>query len=150
LAAFKYTGFLVSNGLTLAGWLGWDVPGWTVRIVLPLGISFHTFQGISYTVDVYPGQVRAVRSFTDFALFVAFLPPLVAVPVVRAVEFLPQMATPPRVRADQVVEGLHWFLLGLFKKVFIADRLAEFVDAVFRNPGAFDAVTHRWAVLAYA
>jgi alginate O-acetyltransferase complex protein AlgI len=66
------------------------------------------------------------------------------------VEFLPQMATPPRATAQQVVEGLHWFLVGLFKKVFLADRLAQFVDPVFANPWAYDAVTHRWAVLAYA
>src|SRR5207302_843378 len=88
--------------------------------------------------------------FVDFALFVAFFPQLVAGPIVRAVEFLPQMVTPPRVTAEQAVEGLHWFVLGLFKKVFLADRLAQFVDPVFGNPGLYDAVTHRWAVLAYA
>jgi alginate O-acetyltransferase complex protein AlgI len=121
-----------------------------LSIALPLGISFHTFQGISYTMDVHRGQIRAVRSFTDFALFVAFFPQLVAGPIVRAVEFLPQMVTPPRVRADQIADGFHFFVLGLFKKVFLADRLAEFVDAVFARPGAFDPSTLRWAVLAYA
>jgi alginate O-acetyltransferase complex protein AlgI len=150
LAAFKYTGFFLANSLALGRGLGWSVPDWTVHIVLPLGISFHTFQGISYTLDVYRGKIPAVRSFVDFALFVAFFPQLVAGPIVRAVEFLPQMATPPRPSADQVVEGVHWFVLGLFKKVFLADRLAEFVDPVFAQPGLFDAVTHRWAVLAYA
>jgi alginate O-acetyltransferase complex protein AlgI len=126
------------------------VPDWTVHLVLPLGISFHTFQGISYTLDVYRSRIRAVRSFVDFALFVAFFPQLVAGPIVRAVEFLPQMTTPPRVRSTQVVEGLHWFLLGLFKKVFLADRLAQFVDPVFAHPVGFDAFTLRWAVIAYA
>jgi alginate O-acetyltransferase complex protein AlgI len=150
LGFFKYTNFLVTNSLALAHQLRWPVPDWSVHIILPLGISFHTFQGISYTLDVYYGKVKAVRSFPDFALFVAFFPQLVAGPIVRAVEFLPQMVKPPRVTSTQIIEGLHWFLLGLFKKVFIADRLAQFVDQVFANPAAFDAVSQRWAVLAYA
>src|SRR6266849_3450327 len=86
--------------------LGWPAPEWTVAVILPLGISFHTFQGISYTLDVYRGKITAVRSFVDFALFVAFFPQLVAGPIVRAIEFLPQMTTPPRVRSTQVLEGL--------------------------------------------
>jgi alginate O-acetyltransferase complex protein AlgI len=150
LGFFKYTNFFVSNSLALAHWLGWPVPDWTVHVILPLGISFHTFQGISYTLDVYHRKVQAVSSFADFALFVAFFPQLVAGPIVRAIDFLPQMVTPPRVSSAQVIEGLHWFLLGLFKKVFLADRLAQFVDQVFANPAAFDAVSQRWAVLAYA
>jgi alginate O-acetyltransferase complex protein AlgI len=150
LAAFKYTGFAVSNGLSLAHWLRLDVPDCVVHIVLPLGISFHTFQGISYTLDVYRGKIAAVRRFVDFALFVAFFPQLVAGPIVRAVDFLPQMTKPPRASSRQVVEGLHWFILGLAKKGFLADWLTTFVDPVFRDPSAYDAVTQRWAVLAYA
>jgi alginate O-acetyltransferase complex protein AlgI len=147
LAGFKYTRFMVENVCGLVGWTG---PSWVEHIILPMGISFHTFQGISYTLDVYRRKIPAVRSFTDFALFVAFFPQLVAGPIVRAIEFLPQMVTPPRVSPAQVVEGLHYFILGLFKKVFIADQLATFVDAVFHNPAAYGAATHRWAVLAYA
>jgi alginate O-acetyltransferase complex protein AlgI len=150
LAVFKYTNFFVTNGLTVARWTGWEAPDVSLRIILPLGISFHTFQGISYTVDVYRRKIAAVRSFVDFALFVAFFPQLVAGPIVRAIEFLPQMVKPPRATADQVMEGLHWFILGLFKKVFLADRLAEFVDPVFAQPGLFDSTAHVWAVLAYA
>src|SRR5439155_8569044 len=145
LAGFKYTRFAVENA---CGLFGWTVPPWAGRIILPLGISFHTFQGISYTLDVYRRKLPVVRSFTDFALFVAFFPQLVAGPIVRAVEFLPQMVQPPRASAAQVIEGLHWFVLGMFKKMFLADRLAQFVDLVFAQPYAFDAVTHRWAVLA--
>ena len=150
LAAFKYTGFVVANSLSLAHSVGWPAPELTVKIILPLGISFHTFQGISYTLDVYRNKIKAVDSFVDFALFVAFFPQLVAGPIVRAVEFLPQMVTPPRVNAAQIVEGLNWFIVGLFKKVFIADRLAQFVDPIFLSPHTYDAVTHRWAILAYA
>ncbi|MFN4260049.1 MAG: MBOAT family O-acyltransferase [Gemmataceae bacterium] len=154
LAFFKYTNFFLGNGLALAHYIGWPgvsastKPLWD--IILPLGISFHTFQGISYTLDVYRGKIPAVRNFVDFALFVAFFPQLVAGPIVRAVEFLPQMETPPRVTMQHVVEGLHWFLLGMFKKAFLADRLAQFVDPVFAEPALYDAVTHRWAILAYA
>lgn len=150
LGAFKYTGFLTANATALARSVGWAVPDWTVHVVLPLGISFHTFQGISYTLDVYRRKIPAVQSFVDFALFVAFFPQLVAGPIVRAVEFLPQMASPPSVSSAHVLEGMHWFLLGLFKKVFLADRLAQFVDVVFARPAGFDPATHRWAVLAYA
>src|SRR5947209_6560591 len=74
LAFFKYSSFFVSNSLCLARALGWTVPDWTVEVLLPLGISFHTFQGISYTLDVYQGKIRAVHRFVDFALFVAFFP----------------------------------------------------------------------------
>ena len=150
LGVFKYTNFLVENGSSLATWFGWEVPCWTVNIVLPLGISFHTFQGISYTVDVYRRKIPPVRNVIDFALFVAFFPQLVAGPIVRAVDFLPQMRDAPRATSSQVVEGLHWFISGLFKKVFIADQLAQFVDLVFAHPEDYCGATHVWAVLAYA
>jgi alginate O-acetyltransferase complex protein AlgI len=150
LAFFKYTNFLVDNGMFLARCFGWEVHDRTWEIILPLGISFHTFQGISYTIDVYRKKLPAVRSFVDFALFVAFFPQLVAGPIVRAIEFLPQMVKPPKVTGDHVVEGLHWFLIGLFKKLLIADRLATFVDPVFATPALYDSATHFWATLAYA
>ena len=148
---FKYTVFFLDNTLALARWCGFEVPTIVVKIALPLGISFHTFQGISYTVDVYRRQIPAVKSFLDYALFVAFFPQLAAGPIVRASEFLPQMTTPPRVTTLQIVDGLHWFLLGLFKKLVIGDRLAEeIVGPVFANPTAYDAYTHRWATVAWA
>ncbi|MFN4261521.1 MAG: MBOAT family O-acyltransferase [Gemmataceae bacterium] len=150
LGFFKYTTFLLESTQQLGQWLGWDWPAWGARIALPLGISFFTFQGISYIIDVYQRKLAATRSFLDFAMYLAFFPQLVSGPIVRASQFLPQMTTPPRVTARQVVEGLHWFLLGMIKKVFIADQLALFVDPVFAAPGQFDAATHRWAMIAYA
>jgi alginate O-acetyltransferase complex protein AlgI len=150
LAVFKYTNFFLENSAALARQFGWTVPDWKADIVLPIGISFHTFQGISYTIEVYRGKIPAVRSFADFALFIAFFPQLVAGPIVRATEFLPQMVVPPRVTFAQVEEGLHRVLIGLFKKIFLADRLAQFVDPVFAHPELYDAATHWWAVLAYA
>ncbi len=151
LFAFKYTMFAFDNAVSLAQLCGASVHDRTWEILLPIGISFHTFQGISYTVDVYRRQIKAVRSFLDYALFVSFFPQLAAGPIVRAVEFLPQMKTPPSVTAKQVAEGLHFFLLGLFKKVFIADQLDQlFVSPVFSDPGAFDLAAQRWACLAWA
>lgn len=151
LFAFKYAAFATDNAVSLARLCGMEVHDRTWNILLPLGISFHTFQGISYTVDVYRRQIRAVRSFLDYALFVSFFPQLAAGPIVRAVEFLPQMESPPSPTAKQVSEGLHFFLLGLFKKVFIADQLDSlFVSPVFADPGSFDAATQRIACLAWA
>jgi len=149
LAVFKYTMFVVQNSLAVARWCGFDVPDVVFTIILPLGISFHTFQGISYTVDVYRRSIPAVRSFVDYGLFVAFFPQLVAGPIVRAVEFLPQMKTPPRVTSQQVVDGVHWFLVGLFKKLIIADWLSTFVAPVFANPMNYDSTTQCWAAVAW-
>lgn len=151
LFAFKYTAFVYDNVLSAARLFGQDIPDRSWEILLPLGISFHTFQGISYTVDVYRRQIRAVRNFIDYAMFVAFFPQLAAGPIVRAVEFLPQMTTPPVVTSLQAAEGLHYFVIGLFKKLVIADQLdALIVSPVFDTPAAFDATAHRWAMIAWA
>lgn len=151
LFAFKYTAFAYDNAVSLARLCGMEVTDRAWEILLPLGISFHTFQGISYTVDVYRRQIPAVRNFIDYALFVSFFPQLAAGPIVRAVEFLPQMDTAPKVSATHVIDGLHFFLLGLFKKLFIADQLdALFVSPVFGNPAAFDPTAQRWALIAWA
>jgi alginate O-acetyltransferase complex protein AlgI len=150
LFSFKYVTFVYDNVASLAHVFGVPVTDRHWDILLPLGISFHTFQGISYTVDVYRRKIQAVRSFLDYALFVGFFPQLAAGPIVRAVEFLPQMTTPPRVTARQVADGLHFFLLGLFKKLFIADQLdVLFVTPVFSDPAAYDPAAHRWACLAW-
>jgi alginate O-acetyltransferase complex protein AlgI len=149
LGFFKYSDALLQGGLWVARAGGWSAPDWTLHILLPLGISFHTFQGMGYTIDVYRGRIAAVRSLPDFALFIAFFPQLVAGPIVRAGEFLPQMVVPPTVTVRQIEEGLHFLILGFFKKAFLADGLAPFVDTVFAHPELYDGATHRWAVIAY-
>jgi alginate O-acetyltransferase complex protein AlgI len=151
LAAFKYTTFVFDNALSLIGLFETTIPNRDWDLLLPLGISFHTFQGISYTADVYRRQIPAVRSFLDYALFVAFFPQLAAGPIVRAVEFLPQMVVPPKVSIEQVSDGLRLFVLGLFKKLFIADQLHSlFVNPVFSNPEQFESSVLRWAAVAWA
>ncbi len=150
LFAFKYTVFVWDTGAAVWGLFA-DVPPRAWDILLPLGISFHTFQGISYTVDIYRRQIKAVNSFLDYALFVAFFPQMAAGPIVRAVEFLPQLVTPPVPTADQVRDGVFLFARGLFKKLVIADQLDQlFVSAAFEDPAAFSPAACRWAALAWA
>ena len=151
LAAFKYTVFATDNALSLMKWLGWMDNTRTWDLLLPLGISFHTFQGISYTVDVYRKKIEPVKSLPDYCLFVAFFPQLAAGPIVRAAEFLPQLVTPPRVTSAQVADGLRLFAFGLFKKLVIADQLHVLtVDPVFSHPELYDSSALRLAALAWA
>ena len=127
LAFFKYSGFLVRVLTDLFGAaLGPISP--EVGIALPMGISFYTFQSMSYTIDVYRGRLRAVHGFWPFFLFISFFPQLVAGPIVRAVEFLPQMPRPRRLRLRVAYEGAWLIISGFFLKMVCADNLAVYVD----------------------
>ncbi len=150
LGVFKYFNFFVESAHGLLTAVGVTLEARMFGIVLPVGISFFTFQSMSYTIDVYRGRIKPVRSFTDFALFVAFFPQLVAGPIVRAATFLPQLAIRRRL-SDVMFKGpIALFLTGFIKKVCIADNLAPVVDSVFADPGAFDVVSIWIAVLFYA
>lgn len=148
LGLFKYFNFFVDSFRAMAG-IAPDA-GSTLDLILPAGISFYTFQTLSYTIDVYRGDLPHCRRFTDFALFVAFFPQLVAGPIVRASEFIPQLETPRTLSWDRAYDGFRQFTLGLFKKVFIADRLAAFVDPGFENAEALGGLTLWLVVIAYA
>lgn len=148
LGFFKYYNFFVESLAAILEPLGFGVS--TLHIILPVGISFYTFQTLSYTIDVYRGRLEACDDFFDFALFVSFFPQLVAGPIVRAADFLPQLLTPRTISWPRAYDGFRQFTYGLLKKVFIADRIAPFVDVVFANPGQFDCATTWLAVLAYA
>jgi len=131
LATFKYLPFLASNASSLARLAGfeidWELAGW----VIPVGISFYTFQTLSYTIDIYRGQIAPAPSFSDFFLFVAFFPQLVAGPIVRAKELLPQFARRRRLLPVAVQTGLYYCIQGLFLKIVVADNLAPAVEHVF-------------------
>ncbi|HEX5632185.1 MAG TPA: MBOAT family O-acyltransferase [Gemmatimonadales bacterium] len=132
LGYFKYGGFLLENFAALASSVGvaYQAPAWD--IVLPVGISFYTFQTLSYTLDVYLRRARPATSFLDFALFVTFFPQLVAGPIVRPTDLMPQFAQPRTATRGQVGWGLMLMVLGLFQKIVIADGLlAPVVDAVY-------------------
>ncbi|MBL8677936.1 MAG: MBOAT family protein [Myxococcales bacterium] len=151
LCAFKYWDFFGTTASAIARALG---APWTyvpIALLLPAGISFHTFQSLSYTVDVYKQKLRATPSLLEFATFVLFFPQLVAGPIVRAEEFLPQIADPPPIRETAALEGLLRVARGLAKKLCLADPLAVFlVDRVFDRPNAYSSLENLLAVYGYA
>ncbi len=150
LGFFKYFNFFVDSASKALASLGLGAPDWSLRIVLPVGISFYTFQALSYTIDRYRGEIETERSFLDFALFVAFFPQLVAGPIVRARDFLPQVSRPRTFRwADQAV-GLRLTAWGIFKKTVVADNLAPFVDSVFGAERPAGILVRLVAVYAFA
>jgi alginate O-acetyltransferase complex protein AlgI len=150
LGFFKYFGFFVDSAVTFLGALGFQAHRPTLAIVLPVGISFYTFQTLSYTLDVYLGNLRARRSLLDFALFVGFFPQLVAGPIVRAADFLPQLDEPRVWARVDVRAALTLFGIGFLKKACVSDNLAPHVDRFFADPAQFDALSAWIAVLAYA
>jgi alginate O-acetyltransferase complex protein AlgI len=150
LGTFKYFDFFAANAERLLHSLGLEVPALTLGVVLPVGVSFYTFQELSYVVDVYRGDLKASKRFTDFALFVSFFPHLVAGPIMRATRLLPQIQQPRRVTWSGVQSGTWLILLGTFKKVFVADNLAHLVDAVY-DPSAKPTGLEQWlGVYAFA
>ena len=131
LGFFKYCNFFIASLGQLLQLLGLDVPLPALNIILPVAISFYTFQAMSYTIDVYRGELHATRSFWDFFLAVLYFPHLVAGPIQRAATLLPQVCNPRRFERRRLADGLHLMLWGYFKKVFIADNLSPIVDHVF-------------------
>ncbi len=135
LGVFKYYGFFVENFAALLQLFGLHPSLPALNVMLPVGISFYTFQSMSYTIDIYRGELEPRKSLMEFALFVAFFPQLVAGPIVRAREFLPQLDRTPGATSHQTGTGIYLILKGLIKKVLIADTLAVYVvDPVFANP----------------
>ena len=150
LGFFKYFDFFSESLRHLALFAGirLDVP--TLKIILPVGISFYTFQSMSYTIDVYRRSLKAEKNFFDFALYVAFFPQLVAGPIERAVNLLPQIKAERAVSSRQIDEGLWLIYWGFFKKVFVADNLAVIVNAVFAKTGVFPGGEALVGVYAFA
>ncbi|MEN6634833.1 MAG: MBOAT family O-acyltransferase [Clostridiaceae bacterium] len=146
LCFFKYFNFFVESfakvfGITSLG---------ALNIVLPIGISFYTFHTLSYLIDVYRGKLKACDRYIDLSLYISFFPQLVAGPIVRARDFLPQLAEDRPMNRENLTEGLQIFLFGLIKKIVIADRLAVCVDAVFASPGSYSGLSLFLAVVAYS
>ncbi len=148
LGFFKYYNFFIESATTWFERWGWH-PG-MLAIVLPIGISFYTFQTMSYSIDVYRRVLKPSRSLLDFAIYVMFFPQLVAGPIVRAAEFLPQLESSPQVQRCAIYDGLVQILRGFLKKILIADHLAMMVDPVFAAPQLFAGPTVAIALLAYA
>jgi alginate O-acetyltransferase complex protein AlgI len=142
LGTFKYADFFLGSLHGLLATLGLGVGEYSaLNLILPVGISFYTFQTMSYSLDIYRRKLQPTRDPVAFALFVAFFPQLVAGPIVRAVELLPQIVRGVTVDWGDVAAGLQRFLIGFIKKVLIADSLAPYVDRIFADPGAYDGIS---------
>ncbi|HET9543872.1 MAG TPA: MBOAT family protein [Acidimicrobiales bacterium] len=151
LGFFKYFNFFVGSAADLLQTFGLDASEPTLRVLLPVGISFYTFHGISYTFDVFRRDIEPADDLLDFAVFVAFFPQLVAGPIGRAHLQLPQFEHErPPLRWEQARSGLCLILLGLFKKVAIADALAPFVDRTFTEPGRASWISLLGGAYAFA
>ncbi|MBS0479497.1 MAG: MBOAT family protein [Proteobacteria bacterium] len=135
LATFKYFNFFVDSAVTALNDIGIAAQPRHFDIVLPVGISFYTFQSMSYAIDIYKRELKPVERFLDFALFVAFFPQLVAGPIERARHLLPQIVKPRTLTFTESTRGLFLILLGLFKKIAIADGAASTVDQIFNSSG---------------
>ena len=151
LGFFKYYGFFVEEAGELLARFGWERDLPLLQIVLPVGISFFTFQGISYVVDVQRGKTPPANSLLDVMLLMSFFPHLVAGPIVRASDLLPQFERTPRLTREMATHGLLLIVWGLLKKTVIASELsAQLVDPVFFDPTAYGAVDIAAAVYGYA
>lgn len=141
LGFFKYYNFFLDNFTAAFSFLGHPIKTNSLNIILPVGISFYTFQALSYTIDVYNRKIEATKDYVSFSAFVSFFPQLVAGPIERATHLLPQFYTRRVFDYSKAVDGLRQILYGLFKKVVIADNCAYFVNMVFNNSAGFSGST---------
>lgn len=149
LGVFKYYHFFMDSAVTILNNLGIGAEPSTLQIILPVGISFYTFQTMSYSLDIYFGCLKPTRNLLDLALFVGFFPQLVAGPIVRAREFLPQIRVPRLFSRIDVRACVVLFLIGFFKKACVSDNIAPIVDTYFADPASFDVLSAWLAVLFY-
>jgi len=133
LGFFKYYDFFLDNFITSFSFFGGEIKGNSLNIILPVGISFYTFQTLSYTIDVYKRKLEPTKNFIAFAAFVGFFPQLVAGPIERATNLLPQFYAKRTFDYNKAVDGLRQILWGLFKKIVIADKCAEYANLIFNN-----------------
>ena len=141
LGVFKYYNFFVDNFVEAFSFFGAQINGSTLNVILPVGISFYTFQTLSYTIDVYKGKLEPTKNFIAFTAFVCFFPQLVAGPIERATNLLPQFYKQRKFEYTKAVDGLRQMLWGLFKKVLIADNCADFANIIFNNSAEYSGST---------
>jgi D-alanyl-lipoteichoic acid acyltransferase DltB (MBOAT superfamily) len=139
LGFFKYYNFFVASWIEAWSNVGITMEASTLNIILPVGISFYTFQTLSYTIDVYRKEMEPTKSFVDFAAFVTFFPQLVAGPIERASHLLPQFYKNRKFDYQNAVDGVKLIIWGMFKKVVVADNCAFFVNTIFENPEAYSS-----------
>ena len=135
LGFFKYYNFFAASFAEAVGALGWKINPWTLQVILPVGISFYTFHGLSYVIDIYKRRIPAEKDFIEYAVFVSFFPLLVAGPIERATHLLPQIKRERHFEYQKGIDGLRQILWGLFKKIVIADQCAEYANLIFSQSG---------------
>lgn len=145
LGIFKYFNFFISSVTAI---IGHDIGA--LKIILPVGISFYTFQALSYVIDVHRGKIEVEMDFVKLALYISFFPQLVAGPIIRAADFLPQLRQDRKVSIENIKYGIQIFVFGLAKKIVISDNLSVFVDDVYSKPAAFHWATILLAILSYS
>ncbi len=127
LLVSKYYNFFIENASQVIQWFGLQPNAMTLKVLMPIGISFYSFQSMSYTIDVYRGRIKVCRNFVDYSLFVAFFPQLIAGPIEKATSLLPQVLNKRKFELGLFYQGLTLFMLGFFKKVWVADQLADYL-----------------------
>jgi alginate O-acetyltransferase complex protein AlgI len=140
LGIFKYYNFFVDSFVSVFNSFGIALNPWTLNIILPVGISFYTFHGLSYVIDIYKGKIKAEKNFVNYAVFVSFFPLLVAGPIERATHLLPQIKKERFFDYKKAIDGLRQILWGLFKKIVIADVCAVHVNHIFANSANYNGV----------
>jgi D-alanyl-lipoteichoic acid acyltransferase DltB (MBOAT superfamily) len=150
LGTFKYFDFFAASFRDLMANFGFIVHPYFLNVALPIGISFYTFQTMSYSIDVYRNKLPAAKNLFDFALYVAFFPQLVSGPIERGTRLLPQILNPRSVTWKKFSRASYYFAWGFFLKVFAADNLAKLVDPVFNSPGPYDGGSVLIAVYAFS
>lgn len=141
LGVFKYYNFFATSFAETASLLGLRLQVWTLKVLLPVGISFYTFHGLSYVIDIYKERLKPVRNFIEYSVFVSFFPLLVAGPIERANHLLPQIQKPRDFSCAKAVNGLRQILWGLFKKIVIADNCAVYANMIFNNASNYSGST---------
>ena len=150
LGTVKYLDFIISSVVGTSGYFGFEIPDYALNLILPVGISFYTFQSVGYTLDVYFRGIEAERSFLTYAQYVAFFPQLVAGPIERAGHMLPQYRKKHFLRLENIPSGLWLIGYGLFKKMCIADSVSPFVHGVYSSPDDFSGAYHIIASIFFA
>jgi alginate O-acetyltransferase complex protein AlgI len=150
LGIFKYYNFFATSFAEIMAQLSFKVNPYTLKVILPVGISFYTFHGLSYVIDIYKKRIQPEKNFIDYSLFVSFFPLLVAGPIERATHLLPQIKKKRTFNYHQAVDGLRQILWGFFKKIAIADQCATYANSVFNNSHAYNGSDHVIAAIFFA
>ena len=150
LFIFKYTDFFYSNVQSLSHLLGFNYPQKTMHIILPIGLSFHTFQSLSYVIEVYKGRQRAERHFGFYALYVMFYPQLVSGPIERPQNLLLQLKQVKSFELSNLIRGMRLILFGLFVKMAVADNLGYYIDQIYDNPDRYNSESVITGLLFYS